>query len=204
MDTNPTVCSRIPHFSIAGVNKGGSWFVTATFDKQGTGTSYHMLPYVPERFPPLSELAQSWSFERVLSEYSASKSDERKRTLIAELARRGMSNDQFTIFLSKVALCFGGKCPNDGMREVFFGFEQADKKDSLPRYFDVGVAFFEQIDPRAQSEISVWLWEAASTCSPGCEGPSIQFVKSGKYVESARSFLKKCAVTEEGRKAAEQ
>ena len=119
-------------FSIHGVARNGAWFISLGLENRPTASYYHMLPFIKERFPSLAELARTWTFDRVLSEYQKSTTEERILTLVAELAGRSMSDSQFVEFLSKARRpeVYEGYGPK--MQGVIQAFEMAHKEDSLP------------------------------------------------------------------------
>jgi hypothetical protein len=101
--------SGLRNMSIWGAADGRDWFIGLSVPRSMEGSLDHTPILIPERFPPLSELLKTWTFDHVWSEVgrhgesllASMWADQRNRMLIAELARRGISEEQFRVSASR-------------------------------------------------------------------------------------------------------
>src|SRR5262245_2582349 len=90
-----------------GVADNSEWFVTIVVGKAYTRQYYPVPPFIPERFPPITELVKSWSSDQIRSELAKGSRtplrSDREKIILTELAKRGMSTDLIVDLLREAA-----------------------------------------------------------------------------------------------------
>jgi len=138
---------------IQGSTDGTDWYISMVLPKVYAKSYYPEPLLIPERFPALSELLASWSFDHIWSEVGTTGESplahmwakERNSMLIAELVRRGLSVQQF------VDLLVSKDVPNLHTRlgEVWTGFANAHAEGLYARYGTAALHRYAEIGPKA-------------------------------------------------------
>lgn len=187
-----------------GTKAGEDSFVTLRVGKNLTLSYpvpyYPVPPLVPERFPPLTELVQSWSFGRIWSEVGRTVdmksqfdfSEHRDEILVRELARRGLSDDQFLDLLRTAKP--HRLTSRAGM--VFSALRSTGKDAFLNSHFHAALDQYERMGPMATSAVETVFLFAGKSCSPRLEERSVRYLKSGIFQRGALSFISRCSSSE--------
>jgi len=170
------------------------WLVTVKMGKGFTSTYYPIAPFVPERFPPLAELVQSWSFERISSELGkATYPQFRDDVLVTEVIRRGLSEEQF------VALIGSAEPPRLESRAqvVLIALYREGKGDLAARYFGPALAKYEQIGQAANGAVETLFRFAARNCSTFHETHAVRLLREGTFQTGPLMYVGHCSASEE-------
>lgn len=186
-------------FMIQATAGENEWLINVRLGKTFTASFYPVPPYVPERFPPLTKLIESWTFERLWSEVggnygsAGSLSEYRDRVLIGELVRRGVSGEQVIELLRNTDV------KNLGMRAriVFDALQRQHKPGSVKSVFSAALEIYERLGPAADDAVERLLWAAGSECAPEFEAPTLSLLKSGVFQGSALVYLGRCSTSQE-------
>jgi hypothetical protein len=91
-------------FSIDGISYEHDTFLSIFMGKQIAGDIYPT-KWIPERFPPLSELVRNWTLSQIQNEIGKGRrgfpSEERDRVLFREIVRRGVDQEQLLDMLKE-------------------------------------------------------------------------------------------------------
>lgn len=186
-------------FRVSGYMRGKDLFLEVQIGKVFTQKYYYpVTPFVPERFPPLTQTVKSWDFWQIRHEIGRelaprSGIDEYRDTiLIDELVRRGLSQEQFIELLqnSEPRLSYRA-----GL--VLGAMERANQKASITRYFEPALAMYERIGTRANSAVDSLFRAATRNCTSQFEPTAMRLMKSSKFEEAALRYLTRCASSEE-------
>lgn len=199
--TPPVSTPVIRDVYMAGVKDGKEWYMTLQVGKDFTESYYPVPPFVPERFPPLNELIQSWSFGRIWSEVGKrfdlqvymDFSEYRDVILITELARRGLSEEQVVELLTNTE----GSNLHTRARVVLDALRRSGKEASVNRYFDPALEMYEKIGPSAHAAVDTLFHNAARTCTPKVEAHALRLLKSGIFQEAALLYIGACSTSQE-------
>ena len=181
--------------------EGGQWFFDFAVGKSGTGKFCGVPPWVPERFPPLSELAKSWSFEQIRGEVGHEVkpwvgvpdfTGERDEILIAELARRGLPQAQL------IDLLLDARPTADGyfsrLASVSRGFKAAGKGPVEKIFFEPALEAYERLGPVADQSVEALFRKAAiQGCSSDVEARALDVMRKGTFVSGPLTYLGECS-----------
>lgn len=205
--TPPVSTPVIRDVYISGIADGNESFMTVQVGKGFTRSAYPVPPFIPERFPPLTELAHSWTFARLWGEVGKTFdlrihmdfSEHRDEILIKELIRRRLSEDQFLDLLSNTKP--GYMESRAGI--VFSALASTGKEASLNRYFESALNMYERIGPVAGSAAELVFRFASRSCSPALEAHAVRLMKSGVFQKGALSYIGACSSSSEMLRAVE-
>lgn len=184
---------------LAGVTTGTDWFLNVNVGKGFTTRYYPIPPFVAERFPPLPELARSWSFDRIWSEVGRPadpefpRSNNRDRILVEELARRGLSADQLGDLLVKTERAGLGRRAT----VVFSALQLAGKRTLLASHIVPVLARYESVGQAAEEAVGPLFRSAANDCSPQFEAIAMKTLKGGIFGEGPLIYFHRCTNSEE-------
>jgi hypothetical protein len=202
-------------FDLLGVAKGGVWFVTLGVGGVFTYRSDQPAQNVPERFPPLADLVETWSSRRLRSEVGKPvgppsrdssqfptipgaplppivSSENRDVILITELARRGLNADQ-------VADLLGDGRPElaaERARAVLKALRQAGKGPALEQYLGIGLeAYVRHGSLGLETERAALLLFGAAErdCSRSLEDVALKALPQSVFAEGALTYLGACS-----------
>ncbi len=151
-------------------------------------------PLIPERFPPLSELLKTWSFDHIRSEVGVHGESplahmwatERNSRLIAELVRRGLSEQQFVELL----------VPSDvtslrtRLSEVWPGFSNAHAEGLYARYGVAALHRYAQIGPKAEEPAEAYF---IGDCSQELDSLAKATLKEQLYWTGPIRYISRCS-----------
>ncbi len=191
----------IADFEFSAVFEGGQWFLDFAVGKSGTEKFYGVPPWVPERFPPLSELVKSWSFEQIRAEVGKEVkpwvgvqafTEKRDEILITELARRGMSQDQVIDLLRDTQPTAEGYSSRLGA--VGYGFKNAGKGPFEKLFFEPALETYERIGPVADKSVWALFGDAAiQGCASDIEARALGMLMKGTFVSGPLAYLSECS-----------
>jgi hypothetical protein len=189
---------EVRNIDIGGATDGKVWYVRVRLPKTYTRLFYHVPPYIPERFPPLSELLRTWSFERIYSEVGKRSRPEvfsiyRDEVLLVELARRGLTEGQIGDLL------VGANVGNLSERAaaVLTALAKAGKEASLSRHMKLAIERYRQIGPAAEDAVAIFFIDAARSCSPESETVAVEALKDRRFFSGPLNYLAQCSASPE-------
>jgi hypothetical protein len=186
-------------FSITGLVRGNELFMTVRIGKGFTRNYYPVPPFVPERFPPLTETITSWDFGQIRGEVGRHLkpgdgfSEYRDAILIEELVRRGLSEVQLVELLQHPGL--NGLDGRAGV--VFEAMKHTGKENLLNRYFEPALAMYERLGPPATEAVESLFRAVAQNCAPNIERNALRLVTSGMFGRAGWIYLSRCSSSEE-------
>jgi hypothetical protein len=180
--------------NISGGTDGRDWYISMIVPKVYARAYYPEPLLIPERFPPLSGLLKTWSFDHIWSEvgvYGESPlahmwARERNSMLTAELVRRGLSEQQFVELL----------VPSDvtSMRtrlgEVWSGFSDAHAEGLYARYGVAALRRYAQIGPKAEEPAESYF---IGDCSPEFDWLAKATLKEHLYWTGPIRYISRCS-----------
>ena len=190
------------HFGMTGFEDQGVWLINVSIGKQLVNNNYPVPPLVPERFPPLNELARTWSSRRIWHEVGATYAKEndlsryRDRVLIDELVDRGLTTDQI------VGLMINTDVPNLAVRaQVVFDSlrEHGKARAVVPAIFAPVLEFYERTGARATGATDGLFLAASVDCGgEEMDGAALRVLASGLAEEYPLVYLSKCSALARG------
>jgi hypothetical protein len=185
-------------FRITGVAGPGEWYLTAELGKALTTRYYPVRPFLKERFPPLTEMVNSWSFERIRKElldpYKEDQLGQRRGILLAEVARRGVSPEQFLELLQDIPS--GYEYVRVG--ELLNALEQNGQGDALASLFEPALKFYgRKRDRMTDSAIAILFTRASKKCTAAFEEHAMRILREGAFVFGPVFYLGACSNSRE-------
>jgi len=198
---SPSPYDWVADFEINGLFEGEEWFLTFGVGKSYTQRVYPVRAYIPERFPPLGELAKSWSFAQIRGEIGRQVKpfegvpdymDRRDTILIAELARRGLSEAQMVEILTDVPMA--PDALNHRLGAVSEGVDASGTGPFATRFFMAAFKEYERIGPAASKSMTT-LFGLASVpkCQIDVEALALDVLKKGVFQEGPVEYLESCS-----------
>jgi hypothetical protein len=188
---------------IAGVVRQRDAYLYVRVTKDIAEKYYHLPPFVPERFPPLAELARGWSFDRLRSEVGEEGcSQQREVVLLTELAKRDLTADQFIDLLVNTRT---GDSRSLLLRAtyVLLALKDADRMAVLEKYLEPALETYAKIGERAD-EAALHLFRVmGGNCSPGFEALALKHIE-GTYPIGAIWYLGLCSTSSEALRRLEE
>ena len=190
----------VGYLGFVGTNTKSGSFLEVRFGKlytELTGGEYPVPPFVPQRFPPLSELIQGWSFEQIANELnsrafphlSTAPSDYRNKVLVSELLRRGIDEDHLLRILT----------PDDGrdyegrLVAVIAGCGLLGKEQVLDAAIPRVMALYRQRGRPASIAAEHLFMYAGTRCSESAEAVARETFVSGDFQSGALRYLALCS-----------
>jgi hypothetical protein len=170
------------------------WYISVIVPKVYAKSYYPEPLLIPERFPPLSELLKSWSFDHIWSEVGVHGvslvadlwADRRDQQLIAELFRRGLSQPQFVdLLVSKDVIDL-----RDRLREVWWGASEAHAEVLYAGYGAAALRSYAQIGPRAEESAQAYF---IGDCSPEFDSLAKATLKEQVYWTGPIRYISRCS-----------
>lgn len=198
-------------FLFDGLLEANEWYFQFRVGKSFTHGFYPVPPWIPERFPPLVELAKSWGYARIRGEVGQTVKPfeggpdftaDRDRILIAELARRGLSDDQVLALLTDVQPTPRGY--ELRLDAVIGGMKDAGGASFVSRFFVPALKTYEQIGPVAEKSADTLFRSAAvPSCLSGLDSAALETLKQGMFVKGPLAYLARCSTSREALRALE-
>jgi hypothetical protein len=191
------------HVDIDGVVREKDAYLAVRVTKDIAEKYYRLPARVPERFPPLAELARDWSFDRVLSEVGRQGCPhERDVVLLTELAKRDLSADQFVDLLVKNAADDSGTLLARA-GAVLQALMASDKMTMLEKYMEPALATYARKGGMADEAALHMFRMMGGNCSPGFESQAVKHIE-GTYPVGAIWYLERCSASAETLRKLEQ
>jgi hypothetical protein len=197
---------HVADFEFSGLLENKQWYIDFGIGKVGASSYSSVPPYVPERFPPLDDLAKSWNFSRIRTsigdpvrpwEGGADFTERRDRILIAELVRRGLSHDEVIDLLRSVEPATASSYYSR-LNSVIAGFKDAGKGPFDKLFFKAALEAYESIGPVASASVGILFGDAVIRgCAPDVETQAIEVLKRRSFPEAAFGYLRQCATSNE-------
>ena len=205
-----TEVAVIRDFNFSGWLRDQDMFLNVNVGKSFTKSYYPVAPFIPERFPPLSELVGSWSSRHIWDEVGRPAgpnadidlSERRDALLITELARRGLSQEEYIELLRNVP---PGRLYTRA-QVVFQSLEDAGKGGDVMRYFEPALQTYERVGAPASKAAGELFRQLirGKTCSSGFEADALRLLKEGAFYDSAVMYLGQCSRSIESMRAIEK
>jgi hypothetical protein len=168
---------------------GSETYFTLTMGKLGTERSYPVPPFVPERFPPLTEQVKNWDTARLWSELGGS--EERYRLLLTEIFRRDASEGDFLRALDPSG-------PPLGLltraRDAMIALSQAGKAVSVAKYLEPALNAYENVGPAAEEAADHLFPSPRDACSPDIQDIAIRRLR-GPFPRGPIAYLGRCSTS---------
>jgi hypothetical protein len=179
---------------ISGGTDGRDWYISMTVPKVYAKAYYPEPLLVPERFPPLSELLKTWSFDHIRSEVGIhgesplahTWATERNSMLIAELVRLGLSEQQFVELLVPSDLT----SLRTRLGEVWSGFSDAHAEGLYARYGVAALRRYAQIGPKAEESAESYF---IGDCSKEFDSLAKATLKEQRYWTGPIRYITRCS-----------
>jgi hypothetical protein len=202
---------------LVGYASADAWYLTLQVGKSHSRADYPVPPFVPERFPPLAELIETWTASQIRIEVGRQAGptpdfqlpEPRDRVLITELARRGLTTEEIVDLL--------GSAPPGRLRSrvgtVIAALHAAGNTVPLSSYIGPAIERYRQIGPKADLAVEALFNFAKAGCSqwepekidkalregtPVFEEQAIKALREGMFVRGPRTYLSVCSASEEG------
>ena len=179
---------------IHGSVREGYCYLLVQVGKGLTRDIYPVPPFIPERFPPLADQARDWSFDRIRSEVGKEGCvDERDHVLLTELAKRGLSQEQFVDLLVNT----GTTDPQEiwmRAKTTTRALWEAGKGELLERYMEPALEAYSRMGPTGEGFGAELFSAARARCSPVFEALAVKHVK-GPYPEGPLFYLDACSTS---------
>jgi hypothetical protein len=190
-------------FSFEGLLEGTDWFLNLRIGKSFTRSAYPVPPWVPERFPPLADLVKFWGLAQVRGEVGNKVkpfeggpefTGERDKILIAELARRGLSEDEVLDLLTDVERTADGY--QGRLISMIEGIRASGTDPFMSRFFTPALKAYEGIGPVAAKAVETLFGNAAvPRCPVDVEADALAVVKKGVFFEGPLNYLALCSTS---------
>jgi hypothetical protein len=193
----------IADFGFAGILDGKDWYIHF-----GVGNNYNAgardgtLGFIPERFPPLTDLVKSWGSGQIRREVGREVRPfevvpaftyGRDEILIAELARRGLSGEQMSDLLTDVK-----PTPEEyksRLQSLISGVIQSGKGGWLD-VFQPAVKAYDGLGPIADAAMSDLFGRAANQgCPAAVEQQALDVLKKGVFSHGPFAYLGRCSTS---------
>jgi hypothetical protein len=179
---------------IHGSVREGYCYLLVQIGKGLTRDIYPVPPFIPERFPPLADQVGSWSFDRIRSEVGKEGcSYERNLVLLTEVAKRGLSTEQF------VDLLVNNAATDPHEMAIVAGtalraLPAVGRAAALEGYIGPTLDAYDRMGPRA-GEAALELFRTARwTCSPAFEQIAVKHA-NGPFPAGPIVYLEKCSTS---------
>jgi hypothetical protein len=195
----PSANPYLRHFFILGVSDADSWYVTVGVGKGLTSKYYPVKPFIPERFPPVNELARSWSSEQIRAELRKwLKEDEfghRQAILLDELVSRGITTEQILDLLGDVPP--SREDLYHRLVRLIGALRRNGQGSALRAFFEPALRMYEQKGRPASFAIEALFSSAVRMCSPAFEQQALRVLREGAFLGGPIHYLSACSVSQE-------
>jgi hypothetical protein len=194
----------IRDFHVSGKGGGGNLYIQFNVGKSFTNGVYPVHSFVPERFPPLTDLVQSWDQKKLLEEVGKPPANPRigdnlaqarDLILITELARRGMGETDLVNLLASAS----PKSLADRAAVVFQALDNTGRHSDFDRYFQSMLGAYERLGPPANQAVTEAFRVLARhrTCAPDFEAAALGLLRKNIFQGGAMNYLSECSSSEE-------
>jgi hypothetical protein len=201
-----TFRSSVPSINdveVQGSVREGYCYLLVQVGKGLTRDSYPMPPFIPERFPPLADQVGSWSFERIRSEVGKGGCfDERNLVLLTELAKRGLTTEQFVDILVNTETT-----DPHGLAilasAALRALSAVGKAAALEGYMGPALDAYYRMGPHGEEAAAELFRTARWKCSPAFERIAVKHA-SGPFPAGPIAYLDMCSTSKESLETLEQ
>jgi len=193
----------IRDFNLLGWVTDQDLYLRINVGKAFTESYYPVPPFIPERFPPLTELLQLWSSRRIWGELGrpagpnkdVDLSEIRDEILITELARRGLSENEFVELLRNVR-------PYrlySRARDVIESLHKAGNAMDFNRYFEAALRMYQGLGPSANNAVRELFRQRfrRAGCAEQLEADALRLLRENVFQEVAIGYLGECSTSED-------
>jgi len=195
----------VADFKFSGARVGREWFVDFGVGKSGSQSFYGVPPWVPERFPALPEAVKSWTSTQVRTEVGQPVkpfeggpdfTHQRDEILIAELARRGLSEGQVLDLLTDVQPTPDGY--DLRLVSMIAGIRDSGTTSFTSRSFAPALKMYEGLGPVADKSVTTLFRTAAEQdCTADVEARAVDVLKKGIFAAGPLAYLGICSTSHE-------
>lgn len=193
----PSANPYLRNFFILGVSDPDSWYVTVGVGKALTAKYYPVKPFIPERFPPVDELARSWSSEQIRAELRKWLKEDafghRQEILLNELVGRGITTEQTLDLLGDVP---PGR-EYDRLIRLIGALRRNGQGSALRTFFEPALRMYEQKGRPANSAVERLFASAVRMCAPAFEQQALRVLREGVFLRGPIHYLSACSVSQE-------
>jgi hypothetical protein len=193
----------IADFNFWGQLRDKEWYLHFGIGKSySTGGVSAGLAYIPERFPPLADLIKSWGSGQIRREVGdpvkpfegvPAFTDRRDQILIAELARRGLSDEQVADLLTDVHPA--PKSYGLRLRSFIGGYVDSGKGPWLA-VFAPALKAYEGVGPAADAGVLELFSDAGRlSCPASVEQQALDVLKKGVFSRGPFAYLGRCSTS---------
>jgi hypothetical protein len=184
---------------ITGVERKDGSYVTVRISKYFGRQYYPGLPFVAERFPPLSDQVKNWDFERIKAELGREFEGlevpdavvNRDRILIAEAASRGLSDEQLVRLLSD---------PDATKLEERAGivFGEIRLRGNVDGLHELGLALdlYGKVNGNAEAAADKAFFMVSHPCGRGFEDLALALFREHPGHRAALNYFFRCSSSE--------
>lgn len=197
----------IRDFNLRGWVKDQDLYLHINVGKAFTKSYYPVPPFIPERFPPLTELLELWSSRRIWGEVGrpagpskdVDLSEIRDEILITELARRGLSENEFVELLRNVRSY--RLYSRAGI--VIDSLHNAGKAMDFNQYFEAALRMYQRLGPSAGNAVGELFRQRfrRTGCAEQLEADSLRLLRENIFQVAAMGYLGECSTSEEAVRA---
>lgn len=194
------------YFDIRGLATAGDCFLSANLGKNRADAEYREVKFIPERFPPLSELAPAWPTDRLWKEIGKvvgpgePVSEERDEFLIAELLKRGITREDFLRLLSDVERWNVGNRASRVMSVIL----RTGRKDLVEQHFPAVMALYERLQGPINRPTEGFFRMAGRDCKPIYHQQAIELLGRGRIMSGPLLYFSRCGASEEALRVVER
>lgn len=185
------------HLWLMGTTDGKNWFLAVGVGKQLTLHYYPIQPYIPERFPPLTDRVKEWNSGRIRSELSKptgpNLSGNRTEILLAELARRGLSVTEVTELLREAP-------PGEEamrLQHILAVMKRSPDRLDVTAYFGPALRMYAQMGARGEGAADILFLEASKKCDAEVEARALELLRVGVLQQGPLDYLGSCSTSRE-------
>jgi hypothetical protein len=198
--------NRSPYFmlhdyDLGGVAVGNEWDVRLRLGKSHTRGFYPVPPFIPERFPALTDLVKTWTGAQIRAELGKPVgpspqyvvSHHRNVVLMTELARRGLTREEV------IELVVSARPANstEWVSEVLGALRAAGNQIPVSSFIGPAMEMYRRIGSQADRAVEALFDHAKRSCAPASEQEAIKALREGVFVQGPRTYLAVCASSEE-------
>ena len=194
--------SHVADILIEGALQSDGWYLSLVVGKSLTGRYFAAPPRIPERFPPLSDRVKSWSSPQIRAEVgrhvrpfndSPDFTGDRDRILIAELARRGLTDDDIINLLGSPEVA-----PEDRLLALILALDDAGATPLVKRVFTQALEIYRRLGPQGNDSVTRLFKAAANRhCEANVESQALDVLREGVFQRGPLSYLASCSTSGE-------
>jgi len=200
VSTPRSAYSHMADILIEGALQSDGWYLSLVVGKSLTRGYFAAAPRIPERFPPLSDRVKSWSSAQIRAQVGRRVrpfndgpdfTGDRDRILIAELARRGLTDDDIIELLRGPEVS-----PEDRLLALIFALDDAGATPLVRRVFTQALEIYERLGPQGDDSVTRLFKAAANKhCVANVESQALDVLRAGVFQEGPLAYLSQCSAS---------